>query len=733
TAVVGNSSRPSPGLRRLALHLAVGRLSAEVSCSSNSSSNSNSNNNSSNSSNANSNNNSELSHARQQPDKTEHQAQDQGLQQHQQQQQQQEQQPSTQNAANITQDMPTSSASPTSHNSSDDTDTNNNNNINNNNNSNNSNSNNNNNNNNSNITNDNSSDGINNHTRNSTFARSSSSSTFSFEALGLDFSGEALLPLPLPELRCLEGLGVLPVGTADSADGGGGRGHCGGHCCTTLGSASLSFLGPAVLQQQQQQQQQLQKQQPQQQQQQLQKQQPQQQQPQQQQQQQRQRLLWAHASAKASPWLLTLRISGRSEQRGAAGALGQVTLSAHGCLHGVRAALPTPEVVEALKALAASVMPAGPPKVNSNKPFGSQVQLPPTILDVQIVCRNTMLELTPVAPLQPLKLIVPSFHLGVSLSPGYSSSMYRERPLLPPPVPTWHTSAPTLSSDHASEPDFHVYGCLCKSSLSGLGDELCGEDEVGDSKSASQGWDVLVTERQWRAANFKNNNNNNSNSTSNSNNNHHNSSNNSNNNNSNSNSNSNSNNNNSNNNSNNSNNNNSNNNNKSGLGSGSWRRLLLLPKAELLELSASKLRGLEQQQLWEDLAEEKHAQSALAVAKDAARRIPVVLELLQEQRSAAQTADAGSPPFDRLDSQLEALRLELRELDEERREDELRLRTCEKEAAVAVATVREQQLQREQELQQQLDEELAITVALSKLVDEQSSLIRSLQEQQEQS
>ena len=142
---------------------------------------------------------------------------------------------------------------------------------------------------------------------------------------------------------------------------------------------------------------------------------------------------------------------------------------------------------------------------------------------------------------------------------------------------------------------------------------------------------------------------------------------------------------------------------------------LLLPAHEMLALSRSKLEALESAHRWEELAERQHADSCLSIQKDTQQRLPVVQEML----NAGNIID--------LEEQLEALRVDLRGLDAQRRQEEQRLKTFEKEVAIEVADFRRQKLLREQELQKQLQEEEMITAALNKLIAEQGDIIAKLQ------
>eukprot|EP00913_Durusdinium_trenchii_P009121 g8573.t1 len=145
---------------------------------------------------------------------------------------------------------------------------------------------------------------------------------------------------------------------------------------------------------------------------------------------------------------------------------------------------------------------------------------------------------------------------------------------------------------------------------------------------------------------------------------------------------------------------------------------LLLPAAEMLLLSKSKLEAMEAAHRLEDLAERQHAESCFAIQKGTAQRLPIVQEILD---GTAETT------IDGLEEQLEALRVELRSLDSQRREDELALKRSEREVATEVADFRYQKLQREQDLQQQLQEEEMISDALTKLIADQAEIIAKLQ------
>ncbi|CAJ1398506.1 unnamed protein product [Effrenium voratum] len=163
---------------------------------------------------------------------------------------------------------------------------------------------------------------------------------------------------------------------------------------------------------------------------------------------------------------------------------------------------------------------------------------------------------------------------------------------------------------------------------------------------------------------------------------------------------------------------------------------LLVPALEILMLSSSKLKALEQLQAWEDMAERQHAASSINVQKDLARRIPVVLEMMmakgeesieREKRSQeSKESEGGQGGQNGLRAQLEALRGELRSLDAERRESELQLKDAEREAALALALLRAEKLQKEQRLQQQLQEEQEITQALARLVEQQHAAISAI-------
>lgn len=148
-------------------------------------------------------------------------------------------------------------------------------------------------------------------------------------------------------------------------------------------------------------------------------------------------------------------------------------------------------------------------------------------------------------------------------------------------------------------------------------------------------------------------------------------------------------------------------------GGRSAQRLLLAP-GEMLELSRSKLNVLEGAQRLEDLAERQHLESCRRIEKDAAELLPQVREKMEDLPS--------------LEAQLEALRVELRELDEKRREEELRLKAFEKEMGLEVAQFRSEKMLRASQLSRQLSEEEMITSSLTQLVQQQAEVLKNLEE-----
>ena len=149
-------------------------------------------------------------------------------------------------------------------------------------------------------------------------------------------------------------------------------------------------------------------------------------------------------------------------------------------------------------------------------------------------------------------------------------------------------------------------------------------------------------------------------------------------------------------------------------------RRVLLRQTEILRLSASKLQAFEQMQLQDKLAEEQHARSTASVIREKVHRFPEMVELFE-----------GNPEIfeSELEAQLENLRVELRALDVTRREDEQEMRNREREASSRLATARAgAREQREQELQQQLEEEQRISAALRKLVAAQEAILKEFSE-----
>eukprot|EP00927_Polykrikos_kofoidii_P077296 TRINITY_DN74251_c0_g1_i1.p1 TRINITY_DN74251_c0_g1~~TRINITY_DN74251_c0_g1_i1.p1 ORF type:complete len:1263 (+),score=274.05 TRINITY_DN74251_c0_g1_i1:114-3902(+) len=139
---------------------------------------------------------------------------------------------------------------------------------------------------------------------------------------------------------------------------------------------------------------------------------------------------------------------------------------------------------------------------------------------------------------------------------------------------------------------------------------------------------------------------------------------------------------------------------------------VLVAEEEFMLLSNAKLHAVEQVSDRAAMAEAWRLRSSRVVGREAARRIPMVRELLDE----------GGP----LEAQLHALQAEAISMEEDGKEDQLRLRTCEKEAAAAVATLLAQQAAHEEDLSRQLDNERSITIALEKLVQQQAATIEML-------
>jgi len=156
--------------------------------------------------------------------------------------------------------------------------------------------------------------------------------------------------------------------------------------------------------------------------------------------------------------------------------------------------------------------------------------------------------------------------------------------------------------------------------------------------------------------------------------------------------------------------------------SGPAPTVVVVPTDELLMLSNAKLRVLEQASEWDALGEAWVASATQAIARETERRVPLVEELMEESSDGL-----GSGP---LQAQLQALQLEVQSIEDERQEDQLRLRTCEREAAAAVAVVCAEQYRREEELRRQLEVEQRVTGALAQLVEEQALMIAHLYNKQ---
>ena len=364
----------------------------------------------------------------------------------------------------------------------------------------------------------------------------------------------------------------------------------------------------------------------------------------------------------AASWVLTARLRADSAPNGPSTnhqcrARGRAEV----CIHGLEL-LPQPVALESLGTLlltfhqAQEAVAAVPPCESHKHPAGTDTQahtLAPTALvappdiHVDVVLRNTMIDLTLLAPppLRPLRLIIPSVRacLGESLPILPLAAVHALHAL--PQLPQWHAMP---SSGDGPDPDWHVYSCLC--TRSGR------SDEAPESKSLEGNWELLVTERQWLEG-------------------------------------------------------------EECVEEPSEQRLqrLLLPRDEFLRLSASKLKAFEQMQLQDGIAEEQHAQSTATIAKEKANRLPELLEAF------------GAPDFEvELEAQLEALRVELRALDELRRGDEADLRDCEREASARLATAGGSKRLQEQVLRQQLEEEKQISATLQQVITMQEAIIRDL-------
>eukprot|EP00929_Paragymnodinium_shiwhaense_P074328 TRINITY_DN38025_c0_g1_i2.p1 TRINITY_DN38025_c0_g1~~TRINITY_DN38025_c0_g1_i2.p1 ORF type:complete len:1491 (-),score=438.68 TRINITY_DN38025_c0_g1_i2:649-5121(-) len=145
------------------------------------------------------------------------------------------------------------------------------------------------------------------------------------------------------------------------------------------------------------------------------------------------------------------------------------------------------------------------------------------------------------------------------------------------------------------------------------------------------------------------------------------------------------------------------------------RSEVLLPADEFAVLSKAKLQVVEQTSTFEAMAMNWQQSSSRRAAREATQRIPTVRELLED-------GSAGQ-----LDAQLLALQEETCCLEDERQEENMRLRTCEREVAASVALVHSTQAAKDEDLCRQLAEERAITEALEKLVQQQAEALRALQ------
>ncbi|CAK9054732.1 Mitochondrial import inner membrane translocase subunit Tim10 [Durusdinium trenchii] len=412
---------------------------------------------------------------------------------------------------------------------------------------------------------------------------------FRLEAGGLNISGDTLLRLLPSEIKCLRRLGILQ-GHSDSLTDTSSSKSQSSNCSMTLCSGSLKFDN--------------------------------------------RQLLGVKRLPKFTPWMLTVRLNATSLAR----PLMTHKLALECCTHGVHIS-PYIDAIKALQARCASLQKSLSTLGSKSEGIPGTAALPLRIqIDARLRLQHTMIDLSHISSplLRPLQVLIPCVQINVS--EGFLG--------LSPPVPQWHV-LPT--SSEGNEPDFHLYDCFC---VTKRGIDGSSVEPEADSKSF-EGWEVLVTERQWCRS-----------------------------------------------------------------GTGLQGQRLLLPAAEMLLLSKSKLEAMEAAHRLEDLAERQHAESCFAIQKGTAQRLPIVQEILD---GTAETT------IDGLEEQLEALRVELRSLDSQRREDELALKRSEREVATEVADFRYQKLQREQDLQQQLQEEEMISDALTKLIADQAEIIAKLQ------
>ncbi|CAK0911404.1 unnamed protein product [Prorocentrum cordatum] len=340
----------------------------------------------------------------------------------------------------------------------------------------------------------------------------------------------------------------------------------------------------------------------------------------------------------STAWLLTARASSR------AGLDGKPVLRA--CVHGARAA-PRLEVVRALESLVRALRALPPARDDGSDPVkhssGQAMQwpagLPKLVPTICVTCRNTVLDLGPVSPLEPLRVLLPAAFASV-LDPADGGEPEAPEGLDVASVPLWHAPAPQ-ARDAVPAPDFHLYSCTCGSIGPGA--------EAPAGAAAGQ----VVAEQQWRAT------------------------------------------------------------------AAAGLPEVVLPAEELAALSRARAEALGQEARWAELSQARPPGARAAfVGREAARRIPMVRELLDEAGGAASCGP--------LRAQLEALRAEVADLQEEWPEHEERLRVCERETASMVAKVRAGHAARDLELRRQLDSERAVTQALSELVGWQEAAIAKL-------
>ena len=242
------------------------------------------------------------------------------------------------------------------------------------------------------------------------------STEFSFEVGNLNFSGDTYLYLFLSEIKCLRRLAVLKDGDL----------HHPGAFSSHASSGALTICSAAVSFGEDQ-------------------------------------LLSVQHLPKATPWMLTLKVSTTQLLKQPTMASPKVELTLDGCLHGLRL-MPSMTAVKAWETCSLALQAI----LNAISTFGTSGSGPKSAASVEVSPKsadsaasawcvanfqlwNTLVDLKHIspAPLRSLQLVLPQ--LAFKATDGLLG--------FTPPVPQWHVLPPAAEGP---EPDFYLYDCYCQ-------------------------------------------------------------------------------------------------------------------------------------------------------------------------------------------------------------------------------------------------------------------------------